>query len=164
MSCLHARCSCLVVVQLHHALPESLQAKFLNMHHILPPPSGPCWSSVWCNCYADLAICFVPLWRFMFFVIYGGKKYIISVTSKGIHSKGINLKRWISFESFKGPLHLTVQPDVKSEILHSRLDETQPWTFCLSALACRGKKKERMAPEAFHQWKRTLCFHFHWLW
>lgn len=70
--------------------------QLLNMHHILPPPSGRCRWSVWCNRYADLAIYFVPLWRFMFFVNCVGKK-LISETSKGIHCEVLNLKSWISF-------------------------------------------------------------------
>lgn len=146
MSCLHARCSCLVVVQLHHALPESLQAKLLNMHHILPPPSGRCWWSVWCNLNVDLAICFVPLWRFMLFVICGKKN---SVTSKGIHCKELNLKRWINFKVLKDTFtsHCSLMPSLNS------CTDIQPWTFCLSALVCRGKKKGRMALKAFHQWK-----------
>lgn len=116
-------------------------SELLNMHHILPPPSGRCWWSHWCKRLAHPAISFVPLWRFRFFVICGRKK-IISETSTGIHCMGLNLKRWISFESSESTLNLIVRPHFKFEILHILLLRSNLEHFFCFLLHVGGRKLE----------------------
>lgn len=119
-----------------------LNSQVLNMHNILPSPSGRRWWSLWCNRNGDLAICFVPLWRFRFFVI-SEKKKVIRETSKGICCKESNLKRLISFKSYwKSPFtfHCSLMSSLKSCTLFKSSKLNHHRFVCFSVWREKGRR------------------------
>lgn len=79
---------------------------------------------------------------------FWGKK-IISETSKGIHCKGLNLKRWILLKSFwRCPSPPTPARCQVWNLAHPSL-QAPTLTFCLSVLRCKENKKCGMAQKHF---------------